>query len=291
MILVRAYSPLGFYPAEVMSHPEGVLVLDDDLIFSAVPEREIDVRPFPERIWVHPTELRLLAAVTLSVQHRHGKVYTYPDVMPVRVDVEEDQSLEDQSTQEFLRSQLIEELSARSSDHNPLFYTPVPRPPHFSGHTYSFNKNAVDVNHQREVFESIDLDDDLLVRGLGALLKGEPLNVHHIFHTEACMSLYVAMEAAMHIVLRRLQNQMDNPSSRDASQYIADAFGNSSAPDQWFEEYYNDRIRTVHPNSRHFGVFPYAPLAADDYYDLYDQLRSLYDFLITGRIDPAFTGR
>lgn len=287
MILVRAYSPLGLYPTVALTHSDGIFVIDDDLIYSAVPEYEIDIDGyFPERIWVNPAEVRLLSAIALSVPHRYGKVYPYPGVLPVRVEREE-YDLTEGETQAYLKGELIEGVNSREADHNPFFYKPVPQPPLFSNHSYRYNENADDVDHQREVFEAIDLDDALMIRGLGALLKGELLSTHQIFHTEACLSLYVAMEASMEIIYRRLEEDQDNPGPADASQYLADAFNNRVAPDRYFGEFYDDRIRAVHPNSR-FGAFPYAPLAADDYYDLYSQLRSVYDFLVTGRIDPAF---
>jgi hypothetical protein len=291
MILVRAYSPLGFYPAETLSHPQGVFVLDDDLIYSAVPEFEVHIEGHPpDRMWINPAEIRLLSALVLSVQHRSGKVYAYPDILPARVELDDQEELTDISTQEYLKEKLVDEISSRESDHNPLFYTPVPQPPRFSEHVYQHNENASDLTHQREVLESIDFEDDLLIRGLGALLKSELLNVHQVFHTEACLSLYIAMEASMHIIYRRLEADMENPGPEDASRYLAHAFNNNRMPDRYFGEFYDDRIRTVHPNSVKFGAFPYAPLSADDYYDLYYALRSVYDFLVTGRIDPAFEG-
>lgn len=290
MILARAYSPLGFYPVGALSEPEGIFILDDELIFSAAPEYDVVIEGYvPESIWINPGELRLLSAITLAVPYGYGKVALYPDVLPVRLNLET-HKLTEPDLQEGIRNRLLDSIaSARSPTHNPLFYKPVPQPPVLSGYSYRYNTNANDVEHQRDIFEAIDLDDHLMIRGLGALLKGELLSLHHIFHTEACMSLYVAMEASMEIIRRRLAANQENPGPEDASRYLAEAFGNQVMQDRYFGEYYDDRIRTVHPDNR-FGAFPYAPLMADDYFDLYDQLRSVYDFLLTGRIDPAFSG-
>ena len=103
------------------------------------------------------------------------------------------------------------------------------------------------------------------------------------------MSLYVAMEASLHIILRRLGETMQNPSNRDASKYLGEVFESRYVPERYFESYYEDRIAAIHPSSRR-GVFPDAPLAADDYFDLYDQMCSLYDFLLTGTVREQYKG-
>ena len=52
---------------------------------------------------------------------------------------------------------------------------------------------------------------------------------------------------------------------------------------RYFSEFYDDRIKTMHPSSR-LGIFPVAPLAADDFYFLRQGLVEVYYWLITGRV-------
>jgi hypothetical protein len=53
-----------------------------------------------------------------------------------------------------------------------------------------------------QLFEAIRCDDALLMRSLGPLVKAPMLATHFCFHTEACMSLHVAMEASGEIIRR-----------------------------------------------------------------------------------------
>jgi hypothetical protein len=96
------------------------------------------------------------------------------------------------------------------------------------------------------------------------------------------MSLWVAMEASLRIIQRVLKKSgMDNPTSKDAGGFLDDAFNWDS--DGYFVDYYEARIKTIHPESR-FGVYPAAPLQVDDFYDLHATLILVYDFLLTNHI-------
>ncbi|MXO70011.1 hypothetical protein GRI72_14515 [Altererythrobacter marinus] len=79
---------------------------------------------------------------------------------------------------------------------------------------------------------------------------------------------------------------MANPTSVDAQNFIHDAFAEERSGLKYFEEFYEDRIVTMHPKNR-FGVFGSAPLGQDEFYWLHNGLRDVYRFLILGEvIDP-----
>ena len=104
---------------------------------------------------------------------------------------------------------------------------------------------------------------------------------------EAINATFISLEASFRLVLNELKNQgILNPSSRDAAKYIASVFL-SEATGKYFEEYYDSRIMSFHPESR-FGIFPHAPLAADDHFDLFDNLSEVYAYLISGYINPKY---
>jgi hypothetical protein len=56
----------------------------------------------------------------------------------------------------------------------------------------------------------------------------------------------------------------------------------SFALDKYYEEFYEDRIKAVHPNSR-FGPAKFTPLYVDDLFMLYNDLLRTFEFLITGK--------
>jgi hypothetical protein len=94
------------------------------------------------------------------------------------------------------------------------------------------------------------------------------------------------------MVLRVLREHgLQNPSAVDAGALINNTFNPGVNSGSYFEEYYEDRIKTMHPSSR-FGVFPVAPLLADDYFFLRHGMVEVYHWLITKRkLEPVMTSR
>jgi len=278
--VLRAYSPLGFYPSAGFCHPEGCFFIDESLIFSAVQFNPVKLADYdPEREWISPAEIRLLGSMSLTIPEGSGVVYGYPDPVGYRI---ENGALDDITGEDFMiqaKEALCRELGMRNSG----FWTTVPVPPMFGGPPCEFNTAAWPPAEQHEFFNTIDVEDHLLIRGLGALLKGWILNRHHLFHTEACISLHITIEASRDIILRKLRASVSNPSDVDAANYLARAFGEPESTEHYFAGFYADRIKSVHPMSR-YGTYPEPPLAADDFFDLYHWLWLAYRFLIAGKV-------
>ncbi|MEX0845965.1 MAG: hypothetical protein WD022_11830 [Balneolaceae bacterium] len=283
-IIVRAYSPLGYYPSKSILSFDAALIQHEDLFFSFVKLfRDEPDDYYSEREWLYPVEIKFLSSLVLSVPKKHGKIYSYPDAIGYKVKIEDSKDLTHEDTIQKIKTELITKIKARNSH----FWDVAPLGPLFGGPNYQVNTNADNVDYQNEIFTAIDLSNHLLIRGLGGLIKGDLLNIHHIFHTEACISLHIAMEASMYLIYRRLEENGEKPSPEKASKYISEIFGNSNPPKNYFEDFYEDRIKAVHPENR-YGTYPDAPLAADDFYDLYKHLKCVYEFLVTGNIDKSY---
>lgn len=133
---------------------------------------------------------------------------------------------------------------------------------------------------QRRLFDAIDLGDHLLLRGLATWLKSGMLWMHRSFPEEANYALYISLEASFAVVRERLRQLGNpNPSAEDAGRYVSDIFRGDGTEGRYFGEFYEDRIRTLHPSSR-YGTFVYAPLGRDDFYWLFRDLREMWRFLI-----------
>jgi hypothetical protein len=282
-ILIRAYMPLGFYPKSVFSMPESSFVIGDDLIFSAVRFQELEIEDYYiEKEWLKQEEIRLLSALELAVPVEKGKVYAYPHPLCFKIE-DKNYDLSNKNILDQIKNDLTLILQKQKNN----FWQTVEPPPILGGPNYKYNENTQDLKRQINIFKAIDLKDHLLIRGLGALIKGHLLFIHHIFHTEACISMHIAMEATLQIILRHLRKTMQNPSNKDASLYLGKSFNSKYIPEKYFEEYYKDRILAVHPSNR-IGTFPDAPLNSDDFLHLYDDLKSVYDFLITGNVHTIY---
>lgn len=316
-IFLRAYSPLGYYPTNALRDKDASLIIDEDLIYSVVRYKPVVIQNgyyHTDSEWLKPEEIRLLSAIALSVPEDCGKVYFYPDKAYKVDDAEYD--LSDKEILNDLKKHLLSEMTDKdyydprnflirrqyaapeypasteseeledfedTSQEPDLWFVSNPPPPAIlGGAKYRIHDLILEVSRQKEIFDAIDIEDHLLIRGLGAFLKGDVLRAHSIFHTESCISLHIAMEATLQLILRRLKETIPNPSNKDASKFLGEAF-NSNYPERYFEDFYEDRIKAIHPASR-FGIFPDAPLEADDFYDLYDPLRAVYDYLISGHV-------
>jgi hypothetical protein len=174
----------------------------------------------------------------------------------------------------------------------PLYRGDMHRPPLIGGLPYSHDDGSrLEHERQLEIFNCIDVSDPLLIRGLGALIRSIMLEQFTEFLENSAMSLYVAMEASMEIVKEMVRAEgNENPTAKGAGRFLDRIFGCEREAEGYFEEYYEDRIKIIHPAS-HFGVFPGAALGVDDVWGLRRSLIHLYDFLVTGNVKEEMKWR
>jgi hypothetical protein len=133
-------------------------------------------------------------------------------------------------------------------------------------------------------FSAADVDDPLLVRGLHALLKSEMLFNHFQFRDASLASSHIALDAAYSMILRRLKALgAKNPSSHDAQAYMDELYGVPGTQRKFFEDYYSDRVRNFHTDSR-YGAEPIPFFSIDDIWDLNAALKGLFYRLVTGEM-------
>ncbi len=286
-ITIRLLSPLGFYPIQHFRHPEAAIVLRTDIgaMLSVIKPCKQPTEYYSEIEFLSPYEIRLLSAIMLSAVPDTGAFCLYPvnhglNRHSIGVDLSNDATLND------LMDEFVEFVRL----------TPIYRrehaPPVLGGQAYNVNEWA-ELQHERQVaiFEAIDISDHLLIRGLGALIRAGMLERFHEFLEHSGMALWVAMEASLEIVKRLLRaNGVQNPSAKDAGLFLDEAFDSAWDSDGYFVDFYEDRVKTVHPASR-YGTFPGACLSVDDVLHLRPSLVHLYDFLITGHVPDELKGR
>jgi hypothetical protein len=281
------FSPLGFYPQHSITVPGARLLVREDFIVSAVQvepakEHAFSVEHTSEFEFLAVEETRFLAAIVLAVHPDDGMAYTYP--LSGHVDVA--LGLDDDTLFETARR-----LAACWSERGWGVRGGVP-PPATGGPAYTWREAGVDVARILEVVRATQLTDHLLMRGLGALLQADMCFRHLEISEAAILQLYVALEVSFQMVLRVLRERgAPNPSAVDAGALIDKIFNPGIDSGSYFEDYYEDRVKTMHPSSR-FGVFPVAPLQADDYFFLRHGMVEVYHWLITKRkLEPVMTVR
>jgi hypothetical protein len=130
------------------------------------------------------------------------------------------------------------------------------------------------------------------MRGLQALIKSDMLAGHHEFQQEATIATF-ALDASFEMVLRHLRAiGENNPSAQDAGDWLYTVFeeplGVYGAEGlKYFEQFYSQRVQTVHPGSR-LGDVPFAPIMVDDHIHLRGSLPGIFAYLTLGEHLPDF---
>lgn len=294
--IARVLSPKGVYPAKSVVFTNCVYVADEDLAFSVVrTEQPMEDEPYSELQFLSRSEVRLYGALMLSVDREESYVAFYPFPYGIRLLCDD----ADGSVDELLKvvkPLILKAITAPDVHHpgypaparNPYRSTDIPLPALVGGTKYDFREKGIDYELAQRLFDSIDPRDDLAVRGVATFMKAAMLHFHYEFFEEATNTLFISLEASFRLVLRRLRESGKvNPTAKDAATFIHDAFSDVYRLEKYFEEDYEKRIFSFHPESR-IGTYAFPPLAADDYYCLYDGLLEVFAFLLTGYVHPKY---
>jgi hypothetical protein len=149
---------------------------------------------------------------------------------------------------------------------------------------------------QRRYYAAFSLENHILMRGVQALIKADMLSYHHEFQEEATIATFIALDASFEMVIRHLRaSGIKNPGSREAGDWLNRTFDeplglSGGAGMRYFEEFYDQRIQTIHPGSR-FGDAPYAPVMVDDWVHLRMTLPQVFGYLLIAEHAPHFQRR
>lgn len=277
--IVRAMSPAGIYWSDSLVFPGAIYINSGDLIFTAC---QFDEDHQPSDFYTdfddpRVEECRLYAALMLPLDYDGGLMLPFPAVGDI--ETKELFDLADASSVAALEASLRRGLAR---PHDTERWVRPPPPPCAGGLPYEFNGDRTPVVLQRQLFEAIDVRDHLLMRGLSAYVRSQMLIHATTFRGEGLYALFVSLDATFSLVLRHLRGTGNQaPSAYDAQEFIEAAFGDAPTGMRYFEEFYEDRIRMLHPESR-FGTFPYPPISMSEGYQLSKALREVWKLLILG---------
>jgi len=286
---------MGVYPSKSIKLSECVYVAGQDLCFSLVPHYEWnDDEPYSEVQWLSVPEIRTYGALMLAVDREESFSAFYPYPFSVSLVCPLVSGPIAWAT-EYVRPILVDALAEPDRLHHGYKYparnsyryaTDIPLPPVAGGRVYDLREKGIDYVLAQELHDAILPSDAIVLRGLSTLIKGGMLHFHYQFFEEAINTLYISMEASYRLVLRKLRETGNQqPTAKDAATFIHDAFNDVNRLEKYFEEDYERRITSFHPENR-LGVFPHPPMMADDYYFLFNDLLEVYRYLLTGYVHP-----
>ncbi len=277
----------GVYPRTTVITQTSAFSATDECTFMVAPCVDWpDELPHSEVMWLNAEELRLLGSLMMTERFDSGQRssflpipyrWLYLDPFPLnRRRVAELRAL----VQQTLAEAEFASLRSIASEN----------PDRFGG---CFPAVRLQMGLRQAYWEAISPENYLLLRGIHALIKSDMLARAFEFREEAIVNTFIALDASFQLVLRHLvQSGCRNPSAKDAGDWLYRTFderlGLAYPEDyRYFQDFYDNRIRTLHPGSR-LGDFPYAPLAADDYSHLRSVLPGIFGYLITGKHTPEF---
>lgn len=297
---------MGIYPSKTMAFQDAVYVADSELSFSVrklttdTRGHDEDDESYSEVQWLNPSEVRLYGSLQLSfdVEKQYLSFYPHISCEPIYdgpTDLRDDDWLNN-----TVKQMLYEKLIS-PSQHEPGAEAPqlnqyrhqsdIELPTLVSDIEYDMRVDDIDYQLSSDLYNRISLNDHLYIRGIYALIKAGMLRRHHQFLEEAIYMLFIAMEVSFRLVIQALQAKgTRDPSSTEAMAYVLKAFNESGRVEEqgiekWFEEYYDRRTMSFHPESRH-GTVPHAPLYADDFGFLYRDMVEILRYLICGYVHP-----
>ncbi len=263
-IFLRLLEPGRHCRSEEFRHRNAVYVAKQDCAFIIVRQSQRNQKGvFSELTWLYPEEVRLLGTIALSIAEEKGMIFLAPGER-VALDIAPRAPL---YLPIVLRAAERRARSILASDYPGAHYE-----------LYSWCGYQQDFDHA--LFEAIDPSDDLVIRGLYCLLKGARLMLEPDFGEEAVMNVQIAREASLELIREHLLSQGNkNPSFKDAHAYLSHMMGKGLA--DFFEHQHELWVTMKHPSSA-FGPVWLPPLMADDFYDTYKSLVSVYRHILTG---------
>lgn len=268
-VFLRVFEPGIAYRQESFLDRDAIYIANPDCVFIVV-RQDSTLGPYPELAWLFREEVRILATIALSVPEGHGMIAFKPgpreslNVDPCTpLHIPALTNLAQRNAKKLLAAQHLAAKFELSS---------------WAGYDEEFDD---------DLFDGIDLHNDLMVRGLYCLLKGARLMEERDFSEEAVMNIQIAREASLELIREQLMTEgNNNPSFADAHRYITENFVAGRHLADFFRREHDLWVTMKHPKSN-FGPVWIPPLMADDFYDTYSGLVSVYRHLITGEPGSA----
>jgi hypothetical protein len=277
-------SPIGVYPHQNFTSPSCCLAVADEFCFSIVRlQDEWKHGSFSEIDSLLPIEIPLLSAFLLATDEDDRYLELYPTHQTIYLRSRPEQAISEEvmaEAREWFRAYLGRgKLESALAD-------VAHRPPLIGGSKYELVESSKRDAARIAILQLLEKADPVTLRGLSSLIKANMAWNHRELNEAACISLWISLDAIHSLILQRLKAQGNrDPKSKDASDYIAAAYG-IEIEDSIFADDYSNRIRAIHPDNR-FGAEARPQFLADDFYELRHFVIELFHYLVTGRETKA----
>jgi hypothetical protein len=286
---VQLFGNRGMYPRGTFRLPCALFHADEDIAFAVTygcgwSTLEQDL-PYSEADWLGAEVVKLLGAFMMCEESDGIRSRFYP--VPYAGFVLDVDALDfaAPSTPLDIKSALLRTVDNRLWRWHKNTVSACGR------HENLFDASRLNLTFLLRYWGGIDIGSYVLLRAIQALVKADMLAQYSEFREEATIASFIAMDASHELVLRHLRaNDVNSPSSLHAGEWLYRTFDepvgvHGAAGMKYFEEFYAQRVQTVHPGSR-FGDVPFAPVMADDYIHLRYAIPEILGYLVLGEHKP-----
>lgn len=286
---VTLFQPSGIYPKVRISTRHSAFWADKNLVFMVARCTEWEHHlPHSDVMWLNPEEIRLLGSLMMTERFDGGQRSTFRLLPRCHAYIDAGIDLKKTGTLVEIKKSLFETRGHMDWPGMQNAWAKI-------GETQfqCFPSDWLQIDLQPLFWNRISLRNLVLLRGIYALIKADMLALEYEFREEATINTFIALDASFELVLRHLkQSGIPSPSSRDAGVWLYRTFDEPlgltyGENARYFEAFYDQRIRTLHPGSR-LGDMPFAPLSWDDYSHLRSALPGIFGFLLTRQYTPEF---
>jgi hypothetical protein len=295
---VALFSDAGMYPRGTICLPDALFHADADIVFAVTHGHRWHAMnkdlPYSEVAWMDPELIRLLGSMILAERPWDNLQTRFHPIAHSDFTLNEDVvDLENPRTAQAVKNALLNTIGNRLwPDYRQKFWTKYQQHEEF----VLFEPNELCLEAIPLAWKAIRTDQHLVVRGLHSLVKSDMLGHYPEFQEEGAIATYIALDASFQLVLRLLRAAGNpNPSAKDAGRWVYETFdepldAHSGMDIRYFEEFYDQRVQTVHPASR-FGDLPFAPIMIDDRIHLRQELPSVFAYMVLGGLSPHYKQR
>jgi hypothetical protein len=265
--VLRVLSARGSYPRLSFADRGALYCANPSLVFTVVPSEPPNDWGWNELAWADVGEIRFWGALAFSIPEGQGFFGFYP--------LDGESRIPSIIWAEKLDPSLAERLAERAAA------TSTPQ-------SHDLHWHTPDATEITELYGALLAADNLLLRGVNCYLKSHMLWKHHMFAEEMGISLYIALEAGLSVLRRRLSVVANRDISyEDVYVHIRDRFTCGDALVEYWEDCRDDRNIVIHPDCR-LGPQVMHPRSADDIWEVFDPMLSLYRYILTGRPRPSY---
>jgi hypothetical protein len=231
---------------------------------------------------VFPPEVAFISALSIAWPPDYGQLCFYPARYPLKLQLPKGMLLQNVDVTFWINSYL------NSVPYNRV-QTALSGTKFADSTSWDFARTefteAEFKDYAKLLHEKFDHENIILLRGLYHMIKARMLMGHIEFMDSAALELYVAMAATFELFLEELRTAgYRNPSNSDVVKRFQELYKVELPGNQYFGDYYTDRIRCLHPVARgEAAVSP--PLMVDDVFHLYPDLLRVFEYFVSGLPD------